>query len=106
MRWKPGSKCWSYEAAVRTVRLRDIAHARAGDKGDTSNISLWVRDPADYLTVKAQVTPERVADAFAGLLNGLCNKQVRAQSGMPLPEIPASPETRGNGRAPLGPAKT
>ena len=55
---------------MRTVRLRDIAHARAGDKGDTSNISLWVRKPADYAAVKAQLTPDRVADAFAGLLGG------------------------------------
>ncbi len=55
---------------MRAVRLRDIAHARAGDKGDTSNISLWVRDPADYAEVKAQVTPERVSDAFPGQLKG------------------------------------
>lgn len=53
-----------------TVPLRDIAHARAGDKGDTSNISLFVHHSAHYAAVKAQVTPERVAEAFRGLLQG------------------------------------
>ena len=52
------------------VPLRRIAHARAGDKGDTSNISLWVYDPAHYPAVKAQVTAKRVAEAFRGLLRG------------------------------------
>ena len=29
-----------------------------------------MREPADYAAVKAHVTPDRVADAFAGLLKG------------------------------------
>jgi hypothetical protein len=42
------------------VILRDIAHARSGDKGDTSNISVIAYDPADYELLRAQVSVERV----------------------------------------------
>ncbi len=54
----------------RLVSLRDIAHARAGDKGDTSNIVLVVIDPAHYPAVKAQVTAERMAAALGPLVTG------------------------------------
>jgi hypothetical protein len=54
----------------RTVRLYDIAHARAGDKGNTSNVSVWVYDPGDYALVKEQLTAERVKAAFSALING------------------------------------
>ena len=48
--------------------LRDIAHARAGDKGNTSNVSVWVYDPGHYPLVKAQLTAERVKQAFPSLV--------------------------------------
>jgi hypothetical protein len=54
----------------RRVALREIAHARAGDKGDTSNISLWVYDPRHYAEVKAQVTAERLKESFPRLITG------------------------------------
>lgn len=54
----------------RLVPLRDIAHARAGDKGNTSNISVWVYDPGDYPLVKEQLTAARIAAAFPGLIRG------------------------------------
>jgi hypothetical protein len=50
--------------------VRDIAHARAGDKGNTSNISVWVHDPADYALLKAALTPERLKQAFPALFTG------------------------------------
>ena len=50
--------------------LRDIAHARAGDKGDTCNISLIAFDPRDYPRLLAHATPERVKALFAGIANG------------------------------------
>ena len=50
--------------------LRDIAHARAGDKGNTSNISVWAYDPADYPKLKATLTPERIKAAFPDLIRG------------------------------------
>lgn len=56
--------------STRKVRLHEIAHARAGDKGNTSNISVWVYDPGDYLLVKEQLTGERIKTAFPGLIKG------------------------------------
>lgn len=54
----------------RRVALRDIAHARAGDKGNISNISVWMNEPMHFAAVKDQLTAERVAEAFRGLLHG------------------------------------
>jgi hypothetical protein len=47
-----------------TKRLGDIAHARAGDKGDISQISLIAYDPADYPLLAATATVERLAVHF------------------------------------------
>ena len=55
---------------MRTVKLHEIAHARAGDKGNTSNISVWAYDPGDYLLIKEQVTAERIKAAFGNLVRG------------------------------------
>ena len=49
------------------MKLRDIAHARTGDKGDTSNIAVIAYDPADWPRLEAELTEERVARHFAGL---------------------------------------
>ena len=50
--------------------VRDIAHARAGDKGNTSNVCVWVYDPADYPLLKERLTPERIKKAFPHLIRG------------------------------------
>lgn len=47
------------------VPLRAIAHARTGDKGNRTNISLIAYDTRHYDLLVAQVTPERVAQQFA-----------------------------------------
>jgi hypothetical protein len=52
------------------MTLRDIAHARAGDKGETCNISLIAFDGRDYPRLVREVTPKRVQDHFAGLVQG------------------------------------
>ncbi len=52
------------------MRLREIAHARTGDKGDTSQISLIAYDPADFPHLATHVTAERVRAMFAGRLRG------------------------------------
>ncbi len=54
----------------RTVQLRELAHARSGDKGNRSNLCLFVYDPANYEAVKAWLTPERLKTAFGELLRG------------------------------------
>ncbi|WP_050477032.1 AtuA-related protein [Herbaspirillum rhizosphaerae] len=50
--------------------LRDIAHARAGDKGDISNISVIAYDIDDYSMLEKHLTAERVKAHFAGVVHG------------------------------------
>ena len=64
----------------RQLQLHDIAHARAGDKGDTSNVCLFVYRSEDYPRLLRTLTPERLTAAFPGLLRGPV--QVH-----PLPEL-------------------
>ena len=46
------------------MKLHDIAHARTGDKGDVSNISVIAYDPAHWPLIRETVTPESVAAHF------------------------------------------
>jgi hypothetical protein len=55
---------------TRRVALREIAHARAGDKGNRSNVAVFVYDLHHYAPVKAQLTPERLKVEFGNLLRG------------------------------------
>jgi len=52
------------------VRLVDIAHARSGDKGNTANVGLIALRPAWYEVLARQVTRERVAEHFRGMIEG------------------------------------
>ncbi len=54
------------------IMLRDICHARSGDKGDTVNLGLVCYDPADYEWVKRHVTADAVLAHFAPLARGPC----------------------------------
>lgn len=47
------------------VSLHEIAHARAGDKGNHLNICLFAYQEQDYEILVAQVTEDRVRDWFA-----------------------------------------
>lgn len=49
------------------MQLRELAHARAGDKGDTSQISVIAYDEGDYAFLAEHVTAERVRAHFAAL---------------------------------------
>lgn len=51
-------------------QLRELAHARSGDKGNISNICLYARKPEYYPVLKAQVTCEKVKEHFAELVTG------------------------------------
>lgn len=53
-----------------TRRIHDIAHARAGDKGNTSNVSVWVYDEKDYPLLKRVLTADRIRRSFPGLFTG------------------------------------
>ena len=50
--------------------LYEIAHSRAGDKGNTLNLSLIPYDEADYELLKQSVTPKVVKEHFLGIVEG------------------------------------
>jgi hypothetical protein len=52
------------------MKLREIAHSRTGDKGNTSNISVIAYDPRHFPLLQQQVTAERVRAHFAGVVEG------------------------------------
>ncbi|WP_454618339.1 AtuA-related protein [Bradyrhizobium cenepequi] len=52
------------------MKLREIAHSRAGDKGNTSNLSLIVFRAEDYERIRSQITAERVKALFADIVRG------------------------------------
>jgi len=52
------------------IQLRQIAHARSGDKGDDANIGLIALKPEDYPVLVREVTAERVKKHFAGVCRG------------------------------------
>ena len=56
--------------------VRDIAHARSGDKGDISNVSVWVYDPADFELLKDALTAERVKRELGALVRGKVRRYV------------------------------
>jgi len=49
------------------VPLHAVAHGRAGDKGDTSNISVVAYLPEAWNAIRDQVTEERVMEVFRPL---------------------------------------
>ena len=49
---------------MKQVPLHEVAHSRAGDKGNRLNMSLIPYDPAHYDAIAAQVTEARVLDLF------------------------------------------
>jgi hypothetical protein len=52
------------------MKVYELAHARAGDKGNTSNISVIAYDDAGWALLRHQLTPERVMEAFAHVAGG------------------------------------
>ena len=52
------------------VQLQHVAHARSGDKGNTSNISVMAYHESFYSHLKAQLTAERFKAFYAGVVTG------------------------------------
>jgi hypothetical protein len=52
------------------LTLHALAHARTGDKGNISNISVIAFEPKDYPLLIERVTAERVAAHFAAIAMG------------------------------------
>ena len=55
---------------MQRILLRQIAHARSGDKGDSSNVGLIADNEAAYEVIRKEVTPECVKKHFANIVNG------------------------------------
>jgi hypothetical protein len=52
------------------VDPRRLAHARSGDKGDTANVGVIAYSPQAYAFLKEQLTADRVAAHFGGMIDG------------------------------------
>jgi hypothetical protein len=52
------------------MKLREIAHSRTGDKGNTSSISVIAYEAAGYALLLRHVTAERVKAHFGELVAG------------------------------------
>ncbi|MCI8894810.1 MAG: hypothetical protein HFI42_10530 [Lachnospiraceae bacterium] len=52
------------------MKLKEIAHARTGDKGNISNISLIPYQESDYELLLEQVTARRVKEYFGEICQG------------------------------------
>lgn len=55
---------------MRKIQLKDIAHARSGDKGNTVNIGVFANEATWYPYLVEQMTAERVQDFFNGIVLG------------------------------------
>lgn len=53
-----------------SIRVYDLAHARAGDKGNTSNISVTAYNDEGWQVLQRELTPERVLAHFGHLTSG------------------------------------
>jgi hypothetical protein len=63
------SEAGSSDANVE-VNLRQLAVARSGDKGNGSNIAIIARKAAYVPHLRREVTPEKIAAHFEGLVHG------------------------------------
>lgn len=52
------------------VMLQHVAHARSGDKGNTSNIAVFAFEPEFYPLLKDQLTAERFKAFYRGAIKG------------------------------------
>ena len=52
------------------VKLQHVAHARSGDKGNTSNISVFAYTPDLYKLLEAQLTVQAFKAWYRGAIKG------------------------------------
>ena len=60
-------------------RLHELAHCRAGDKGNTSILSVIAYRDADYAWLAERVTAERVGRHLAGIVEGRVTRHALPQ---------------------------
>ncbi len=61
--------------------LRDIAHARTGDKGNRSTLSVIAFDKKDYPLLEQELSAERVRACYAGIVQGQVDRYLLPQLG-------------------------
>lgn len=66
---------------TRRLPLYALAHARAGDKGNDSIISVWPYDCRHFDLIARQLTPERLQKAYPRLFRGPIEVQPYPQLG-------------------------
>ena len=59
---------------MTAFKLSEIAQARSGDKGDGSNVGVFVDNAADYEVLRRELTPARVKQHFAGICFGAVDR--------------------------------
>ena len=52
------------------IRLHEIAFARSGDKGDSSNVGLFVMTDEAFEFIRREITAERVKAHFGRIVRG------------------------------------
>ena len=52
------------------IKLSELAQARSGDKGDGSNVGVFVTNAEDYALIKEQLTTAAVKQHFAEICFG------------------------------------
>ena len=55
---------------MATIQLRDLCGVRSGDKGDSSDLSLFADDEPAYDAIRAAVTADVVKAHFGDLVHG------------------------------------
>ncbi|NIR51298.1 hypothetical protein GWO43_22195 [candidate division KSB1 bacterium] len=55
---------------MKRIQLRQIAHARSGDKADSSNVGLLAMNEQAYEILKREITPQRVKAHFGDIVEG------------------------------------
>ncbi len=52
------------------VKLKEFAQARSGDKGEGSNVGIFVHSREDYEILKRELTPRAVKEHFSAICLG------------------------------------
>ena len=65
--------------SARIYHLRELAHSRSGDKGDTSNVAVIAYRPEFFDTIVAQVTESQAREHFGALVKGRITRYVLPQ---------------------------
>ena len=52
------------------MKLREFAYSRSGDKGDISNLCVFVYDDDNWEVLRRELTVEKVREKFGGLVKG------------------------------------